>query len=321
MLSAALVGVSVACLVRWIADPTSLRVATVLGLTVGLAALTKFNALVAVATCGVVFAAEWRRRPERRPLSARSAALAMAIAAALSGWYFVQNVSRHGTPFPMQSEVVTRVMRLEGYGPLRPLADFVALDVAPLLKPGSVALTKRPAVWPATFASTWFDSFGTTLHVHASWGQRFGRGLYLLGALLTVATAVGAWMLWRRRVSLAVAGSGLALGTLAIIALATYTAFVLRVATNSALKGSYLSPGFVAFVVSTGIGLETLARLRPSANACVRALVVTFVVSVTAISWVGWLAPMPLNPADWSIRAYRDAATLRVYELFVTRTR
>jgi hypothetical protein len=96
--------------------------------------------------------------------------------------------------------------------------------------------------------------------------------------------------------------------------LASYAVFTWRVATFSALKGSYLSPALPAYAILAGLGLD---RARGAARTAARGLLAAFAAAVFAIFWSGGLAPLPIDPATAYLLAHSDPPTQRVYDFFV----
>lgn len=317
ILAAAFSAIAMYLLLRSLAEPRSRSLAALLGGVLGLAVLTKLSALVVVATCGVVLLLRAQQEADWRGPAFRNVVIVGLTVCLVSGWYFVRNVLHFGTPIVMQTEIASRAMKKQGYGPTRPAGDYLSFRIEMLLDPSSRSPQSKRSVWSATFASTWFDSYGTTLRVQSRWGIRFSRILFACGAILTVMTFVGSFALVRRRVHCPIPVGPGALFLLAFLTVASYVAFTYRVATFSALKGSYLSPALLAFAILSAVGLDATAGWTRHAGKAVRSFMLCFIVAATAISWVGWLAPLIFNPADYYIRAYRNAATQCVYEFFV----
>jgi hypothetical protein len=107
------------------------------------------------------------------------------------------------------------------------------------------------------------------------------------------------------------------LALIGVLSLATYVVFTYRVATYSAIKGTYLSPGLAPFCLFAGLGLDRFARRGRRAAGGVAVLLGIYVASVLAIFWSGWLAPTQRNDAFFHIRAHSDAATQRVTRFFI----
>lgn len=322
MFGAALSAWSVVALLACLRPGASWRASVALGVVLGLAVLTKFNtASVALAAAAALLVHDlWRRGASPGALS-RTATVA-GIALVLAGWYFAWNFALYGQPILMQNEIVSAHMAKSGYGPSRELSRYLSLDPEiltlrlELLMPANQAKAS-PAVWPVTFASVWFDLYSTVLLAPSRAGRLAAWILYACGALFTLLAAVGGVALLRapRGSGRFVAGAAL-LGVIAL-ALLAYGVFTWRVATFSALKGSYLSPSLLPFCVLAGAGCERLLALGRVARAALVGLLAIFVATATAIFWVGWLAPLPFNPGTFYLRAYSDAATERVYDFFV----
>lgn len=76
------------------------RTAVAIGVVTGLAFLTKAFALVLPPWIALCYLVALRRQPERRRQGLTSLGLAGGIVVVLSGWWWVRNLIRHGTPAP-----------------------------------------------------------------------------------------------------------------------------------------------------------------------------------------------------------------------------
>jgi hypothetical protein len=313
MLATALSGTAVALLLRALVARTPAS-AALAGIAAGLGVATKLSALVVVGAGTLVLAARGLTQRGVRGLAAAGAFAAVALA--VPAPWFARNLATYGAPVVPEVEISAREMRSQGYGPVRPWADYADFHLGAVTRPGGPDPDAQRAVWPVTFSSTWFDPFGTTLDVHHPSAQRMAHVLFGFGALFSVAMLAGA-----RRSPREPGGPwpALMLGTIALAALASYVAFTRSVATYSVLKGTYLSPGVVAFTVWAALGLDELARRGAGARRAVAAIVAAFAACVSVTFWHGGIAPMKVNPADWYVRAHTDAPTQRTFRLLVGR--
>lgn len=317
LFAAGLCAAGVWLLLGWLSRPEGLLRSAALGVVLGLAALAKLNALALLGTVGLlacvraVGLAGWCGHALRAPAIIGLAALLV------SGGYFARNLALYGTPVVMQTERVAQVMKHEGYGPVRPLSAYLSLRADVIRNPATHAPGSRDAVWPMTFASVWFDLYGTTLRVASPWGVRSARVLFGFGIAVTALLVLGVFLVATGRAPVAVPRGAAALFTLAFLSLAAYLGFTYRVATSSALKGTYLSPAVVPFALFAAVGCDTLARRARCLARGMGVFFMAFVLTVTAVFWIGWLAPRRLNPADLYLRVYSDPPTRRVYRYFV----
>ncbi|NRA03841.1 MAG: glycosyltransferase family 39 protein [Myxococcales bacterium] len=315
--AAALAALGIWLLFGCLEKPENSGRALLCGAVLGAAVLTKVNALCVLAAAGIGLLFVGARSHGWRFSSLKPAALLGAAALLVSGGYFARNVYHYGEPIAMQVGPVPALMAQQGYGPARPLDAYLSLAPDVLFDPADKAARRRSQVWPVTFASVWFDIHGTTLQVRDPDARIFSRILFACGGVITAMTLLGLFAILGRRVRVAVPYGGTTLVLVGALALAAYAGFTYRIATLSALKGTYLSPGVPAFAVLAGLGFDLLGRQRAALSALAAAFLTVFVLASTAISWIGWLAPMQVNPADFYIRAYSDEASRRVYEYFV----
>jgi hypothetical protein len=304
-------------------DATRVRLAS-LGLVLGMGLITKFNTGVVALSAGLAILVQDVRRRGLVPGALSRAAVLAGLAALIAGWYFAWNLQLYGRPILMQNQIVSAFMAKSGYGPTRPVADYFSLhpgilriDLDTLLfdDPRSGA---RAAVWPVTFASVWFDLHSTLMVAPSPPARVAAWILYACGALWTVLALWGAAHLLRQPRGSPPFVYGAALSLVIGLTLASYVVFTWRVATFSALKGSYLSPSMLPFCVLAGAGCDRLvAGGRRIARAALAVLVGVYVATAMAIFWVGWLAPLPFNPGTFYLRAFSDASTRRVTDFFM----
>jgi 4-amino-4-deoxy-L-arabinose transferase-like glycosyltransferase len=223
VLASALSATSVWLLLRCLQRPDALHRAVLLGAVLGLAVLTKFSALVVLATSGIVLLLRGWRDHGLRLAALRSAAAVGIVALLCSGWYFARNLHHYGQPIVMQTELVSNVMKKQGYGPPRPLGDYFSLDPGVLLNPARNPRRMFGAVWPATFAMIWYDVHGQALKVGSRWGLRFAWILFACGAVISAAALVGVTAALRRRRDLA---PPLAVPTLLLLGFLTLSSYV-----------------------------------------------------------------------------------------------
>lgn len=82
--------------------------ALLLGLSTGLALLSKGYLLILLPALAVYFFAEWLANPHSRGVIARNGAIAVAVSAASGGWWYVRNLLAGGSLSGEQMEVAAR---------------------------------------------------------------------------------------------------------------------------------------------------------------------------------------------------------------------
>ncbi|MFI4982898.1 MAG: tetratricopeptide repeat protein, partial [Nevskiales bacterium] len=241
------------------------RQPALLGLTLGLALMTKATA-AAVAAAAVITLALWTLRTRQWRLGTRSLALTLAVTALVCGWYYGRNVMHFGTPFAMSRPYLV-VAHVENAFPQgqRGFSAYLGFDPRILENPRYVEGPVINSVWTGMFAGTWFEVVGGNLmpSVLSDAGARWaGRLLIALGivptlmVLLGVATAI--WRLIRTGWDNVLVTMLTAFGCM----LALFVAFTLRVSTFTAVKPSYLMPVVVPFSFWFALGCGALARWR-----------------------------------------------------------
>jgi hypothetical protein len=318
MMEVALGAGAIAALLACLARPSPRR-AALAGVIAGLGVLAKLSVGIIVAAGGIVLLVRGVGLHGAR-IRATALAAAFGVAAATcASPYFVHAWATRARVADPDVDLWARMDRGHQL-PTRPWADYVDLDPAQLVDPGRLLGRGERAVWPVTFASTWFDLFGISMDVYHPRARRGAHALFAIGALLTAACAFGVWPLLRTARSPEGVPLGPALLALvALLNLASYVAFTRAVPTYGALKGTYLSPALTSFVVATAAGLDQLARRDARLRATAAGLVGALALATTVVFWHGGLAPMRVNPADLVLRHYSDPPTLRIFRYFIGR--
>jgi hypothetical protein len=317
MLAASLCALAVPLWLRSLLQPESRARALALGVVLGLALLSKLNASAAVAAVGLILIARGVQTRGARLAALEIPALVGAAALLVSGVYFARNLAYYGKPFLTEVALSAQVMAPSGYGASREIASYLRLTPDVLLDPSDRSPRVEGAVWPATFASVWFDLHGSVIRVQSDWGKRFARILFGFGAAISALGLLGfAAMLGRRAVPAVPLGAS-ALIALGLVCLANYVVFTRQVATFSTLKGTLLAPGVTAFAIAVGLGCDLVSRRGRAARLALAGLGAAFLLAVGAIFWVGWLAPTGVTPAVFSLQAYSDPPTRRVAGYFI----
>jgi hypothetical protein len=317
MVAAALCALAVPLWLRCLLEPESRRRALALGAVLGLAVLSKLNASAVVGAAGGALCARGLQTRGPRLAALGIPAWVAAVALLVSGTYFARNLVYYGKPFLMEVAPSARVMERSGYGTPREAMSYLRLTPDVLITPAKRTPRIQGAVWPATFASVWFDLHGSVIQVQSAWGTRFAHVLFGFGAVATALALFGFGALIARRVEPAVPLGTASLLALALVSLANYVFFTHRIATFSTLKGTLLAPAVTAFAIPFGVGCELVARRGRVAARALQALGGAFVLAVATIFWVGWLAPTGVTPAVFALRAYADEPTLRVARYFI----
>lgn len=222
------------------------------GALAGLALLTKGFAVPlvpAVALASLLPLMDRRadgRRAERGPVLARAGVVAV-VALAVGGWWWIRNVSAHGTPQPGVR--------------LRDRVPGVELDLV-------------------RFAGDFSDRFVASFWGDIGWFEvRLPFGVSVaMTVLLVVAVAAAVWRSWSRAVLLlpAIAGSAMVLS-------AAWGAYK-KTGVSYATQGRYLFTGIAGLSVLAALGVARLLR-RPSPWIPLATLALALALQGTAL-WV-----------------------------------
>lgn len=139
-------------------DDRSWRTAVLLGLTAGAALLTKSSSFVFPLVIAAAYLVGWLRRTDRRDLLVADGlrlATAGLLTFALSGWWYIRNLARHGTVVPsIHSDLLSEELRPAGFQASP--SDFAVYVVDKLPSrfwghPGSFSVRMS---WPLILGST-----------------------------------------------------------------------------------------------------------------------------------------------------------------------
>jgi hypothetical protein len=250
----------------------SLRLTAVMGFLIGLAALSKYNAL-AIAPGAILALTAPYLRERRWRAAVGHVALVTGLALLISGWWFMQNWQLYGDPLAQQ-------------------VAFHALGAVRRYSPWK--LSELPYNIVSTFTSAWgrFGWMNITLHP----AYYIALAVLCLAALVGVlwtATRIfraGQWQEWKRipHVALALAGLGI---TVFVI---RYHLFV------PADQGRLFFPGILAFAIFLALGLAELAGQWHTVMTCgvIGGLIALSIGSVVFVLRPAYALPHMLSEAQ-----------------------
>jgi tetratricopeptide (TPR) repeat protein len=314
-LHAVLASLSLLATIRLVERPTAAR-ASVLGLLLGLAMLTKFTALAIVAgtLASVVFVSIGRSdlyggiRGDLRS-GIRLSLLAGAVAVAVCGWFYVRNLEVYGTPFRMSRDTlaVSLIENTQMQG-TRSLAEFLLFDPMIVVRPQwprGIPLTSdvplriehdalRESVWTGMFANTFFDAVGNQVLPSVTTDETARRAGQILLALALLPTALvllglGATVLGLLRRDQE--DADIVMLTCFVASMGLFVVGAIAVPMHAAIKATYLLHCSAMFAYWLASGLALLeGRLAPLrrlalADGAALALVAVVVFSQGVFLW------------------------------------
>jgi hypothetical protein len=189
-MSGCLTALTVVLLLRYLRMPEARtdRAASGIGAALGFALLTKVSAVVLLPA--IILSIGLRRRGVRR------AAIVVAVAALISGWYYVRNVIHFGTPFVAGWDP-SRVPWWQdpGFRTLGSFYRFGSVFTDPLY-----AGTR--SFWDALYSTFWADGFMSgmiTLDSGPPWNYTLMSAAICLAVVPTLAILSGIIRGWRNR--------------------------------------------------------------------------------------------------------------------------
>jgi hypothetical protein len=278
--------------------------AAALGAVAGLALLTKLSGLLsAAAIAGAYAVVGWRSGEARRGLGC--ALLALALAGAVGGWFYVRNLVGWGYLYPHGLDVHTIMFSMPPGS--RGLGDYLYVPLATILDPRLLSPPMLRSVWGSTYASAWFDAHRHFLPREGDGVLAAARLLVALGLLPTLAFAVGAAR-GARRLLRSRSGVDAVLLLLTAVTLGGYVLFTWRNPWFATLKAGHLLVLCVPFAYYAS---EALAHWTPPGrwwSAAVWLALAALAAATVATFWHGlvfakyddpglqWLLPADLRP-------------------------
>jgi 4-amino-4-deoxy-L-arabinose transferase-like glycosyltransferase len=266
-------------------DPRRPGAAALAGLFAGLALATKYTGIFVAAAVAVPFL-----RPGLGPLGRRSLALAGVVIVCFAGPIYARNIAMVGSLFPM-TRVLEPVARAERTLTPRPrhVLDYFSFPADAIRRPSIYQVAGAPpdnrnrnramtSVWGLTYASLWYDPFGTRIPLDYHQDKVVAGPLLAgLGAVPTAVMLLGFLEAIRRLIRSRFRCADAPLTVMAVTGLVLYVAFTWRAPSLSAVKGSYLLP----LAPAAGVFFARALDLLPKGA---RALVVVVTTAAVAAS-------------------------------------
>ena len=244
-----------------------LRTDALVGLLLGLALLSKVNAVLVLGAAGLSLGFRLLRAESfvaALPRIVIRGVVLAGIALVVASPYYIRNLSEFGTPLKMSRDNphVARLESLQGPGS-RTWVDFVLLPPKLLLDPNPRAEHLLHSVWGSAYAQTWADprlswdnlpgKDQPRIHTTRSAMVILGLGpsvLALIGAVLAILDVAR-----RRRRAVYVP-----MFCLAGVSLASFAYFAVEAPMYSALKASYLLGLTLPYGLFLARGVESLGQ-------------------------------------------------------------
>lgn len=266
---------------RLLRDPRGLSLGhgALLGAFYGLALMSKFNmVVVALLIAATMTWVAWRRRQWR--IWFKAAALSIAVAALIAGWWFVRNQLLYGEPTGFRT--VTEL-----WGARNPRESL------------GLAILELPLAWSTLWGRFGFGQIPLPQAVYDGLAWLVGAGL--LGAVVAI---------WRARRA---PDAGDELPFFALLALNVLLAFAVlfnyMLVSPAGAMGRFFFPGLPALALLTFFGLSALAqglwrmvrrRRAPGRSATVlaatAALAHAAMIGLSLVALLGYLAPAYARP-------------------------
>jgi len=281
----------------WTLERETVARCIVLGITLGLAMLTKFTAVVVVAAAMGTLALRALRSGDWRGGLGRLAVVGVAMLL-VCGWFYGRNLRDYGNPFQLSREQLflshIEDSQLQGR---RGFLEYVLFDPVILYRPqwprglsldnarppDSPYSAMRESVPTGLYANTWFDGFGGFVLpriTDSELSRRAGQLLLTLGMVPTLLMLAG-FVAGITRLRREGWNDTVVVMLLATLAMAGVVVLGTRsVPTHAAVKATYLMPISVAFAFWFALGFDLLRRLHPAlgriaASVCVLLAVVS----------------------------------------------
>ncbi len=165
-----------------------LAAAAGVGVSAGLALLTKLSGVLAILTGVATYALDGWRGRERSLAAARIAVLVL-VSLAIGGWFHVRVLLESGSFAPFALSPHKGMLALPPGE--RGLADFLRVPLATFSDPQLLNPDLLHSVWGSTFVTVWFDGHRFFLPQQSEGASQLGTLTLVLALLPTAAFAVG----------------------------------------------------------------------------------------------------------------------------------
>jgi hypothetical protein len=236
---------------------TTKRIAA-LGLTAGLAALTKVSAvlLIPALALALMYGMSRKKEPTRNILA--SLLVFLGAAALISGWYYLRNWALLGKPFVGGWDVSRGIVWWQEPG-YRIFGDFLSFGRS-LSHPIFSALN---GFWDSIYSTFWLDGLNSSVVAYAS-NPPWNYGFMLSGALLALVPSAGivlGFIMSLRRAGTAHPGQVFAAFCVSLYFAALLYLYV-TVPIYSTAKATYTLGLIPCYAILCATGLEYLTRTR-----------------------------------------------------------
>jgi arylsulfatase A-like enzyme/tetratricopeptide (TPR) repeat protein len=302
-----------------------------LGVTLGLALLTKTTAIAYVPAAGLVIVA-WGLHTGRWRAAFTRLVVIGVLTLTIAGWFYARNVAVYGSPFQMSRDyfVTHRIEATIAKGQ-RGIAAYTTLDSRIFTDPTYHQGPVLDSVWTGAYATTWFDAHGgwflppppSSLAI-----RRIGRALMVLGTIPTLLVLLGlvtcVWRLFHRGWDDTLVVMFVALGMMA----ALFVAYTFNNRIYTAVKASYMLPAIVPFGFFFALGVSTVGTWG-RARAAVLAELLLLVMVIIPVYTYELFFEVELGPHYWNtigvvdyFAGFRDLArakfdTAREFDLYL----
>jgi 4-amino-4-deoxy-L-arabinose transferase-like glycosyltransferase len=213
--------------------------AALVGLTGGLALLTKLSGALVIGTALVAYAIHGARTKKLSNALASAATVAL-VASAVGGWYYARNLAVHGYLYPQGLEVHGVIQEMPPGE--RGVADYLRIPLATWTDPQLLNESLLHSVWGGTYVTIWFDGHRHFLPRLQPRVSVVGSIILILAIVPTLAFGLGIG----RGIRQVLGGDAHSLGThlpqllLVLVTLAGYVHFTWKNPYFPCVKGSYL---------------------------------------------------------------------------------
>lgn len=280
-----------------------------LGVTLGLALLTKFTSVSYIVVTGLVLGL-WGLHSGKWRVAFAQLCIVGVLVLAVAGWFYVRNVRLYGTPFQMSREYFfTRHVEDSLATGQRGITAYLTLDRRIFYDPTYMKGPVLDSVWTGAFANTWFDAHGNWFLPNPQTNRTvklLGRYLLILGLvptlLVLLGLATGVWRLLRRGWDDTLVTMFTAIG----IIWAMFVAYTFDNRIYTAVKASYMLPAVVPFSFWFALGVSAVAAWGRAWRALVLVPLLALVALIVPVYTYQLLFEVDLGPHHWNSVAVID---------------
>jgi len=252
-----MISLSICLLIRYGFEPQiKIQHALILGISVGLALLSKYTAFFVFLTATTVLTIRVLVNSSRRRCEVKMLAVFLAVVFALSGWLYIRNLVKFHDPFIGNWDKKSGYHYEQHHG-YRTTGFYLKFGSVFLHRPER---SRWASFWDGKYGSMWMDTHGSFLNLGDEKTNLHGSIIIYLALLPSVAILLGFYQSLRSIFKSAKSNPNLALVMVSALTIISLISFTMEVPFYSTIKAFFYLSILPPIAVFAGNGLYTMCR-------------------------------------------------------------